>query len=155
MWKKCARCKLEKDVSEFGIKTGARDGLNSWCRPCAMEKRREYRKRGGQRALDQERAAQRRWKKRNPERVKAQDRRRNLRAKGWSVELYERLLEEQGGGCAICGAKPNGKALSIDHCHHTGAVRGVLCGLCNRGLGYFGDDVDRLMKAINYLKRAS
>ena len=70
---------------------------------------------------------------------------------------YERMLEEQGGGCAICGSsKPNGNSrrwLHVDHCHETGLVRGVLCSTCNSGLGSFGDDIGRLEAAVLYLKR--
>lgn len=49
-----------------------------------------------------------------------------------TVEDYDRLLKEQGGGCAICGYKPTGRRLSVDHNHKTGKVRGLLCMLCNK-----------------------
>jgi hypothetical protein len=42
--------------------------------------------------------------------------------------------------------------LSIDHCHNTGKVRGLLCDHCNKGLGLFKDNIDYLNKAIEYLK---
>jgi hypothetical protein len=66
---------------------------------------------------------------------------------------YEAQLAAQGGGCAICGyrPKPGGRRLNIDHDHKTGAVRGLLCARCNRGLGWFRDDPDRLEIAATYL----
>jgi hypothetical protein len=65
------------------------------------------------------------------------------------------LLDSQSGGCAICGYKFGQKVgdMHVDHNHKTGAVRGLLCDLCNRGLGYFKDQADRLIAASKYLTR--
>jgi hypothetical protein len=62
--------------------------------------------------------------------------RKPARAKelGVSDAEYDRLLEAQDGGCAICGATPKTRRLHVDHDHHTGAVRGLLCHRCNRAL---------------------
>lgn len=71
-----------------------------------------------------------------------------------TLEQYEALLAVQGGRCAICGGvNPSGRRLSVDHAHATKQVRGLLCGLCNRGLGAFRDDPILLRKAIGYLRR--
>ena len=48
-------------------------------------------------------------------------------------------------------AKELNQKLSIDHCHKTGKVRGLLCKHCNHGLGKFKDDVNLLKIAIDYL----
>ena len=75
-----------------------------------------------------------------------------IRMYGIDVPDYERLLEEQGGGCAICGKKPEERrALDIDHDHRTGKVRGLLCSNHNRGIGLIGDDLMSLVKALEYL----
>ncbi len=74
---------------------------------------------------------------------------------------YAKLLEEQKNKCAICGneetcidgrssdKKP--RRLSIDHCHSTGKVRGLLCHACNIAIGKFKDDIELLKKAITYI----
>jgi len=42
--------------------------------------------------------------------------------------------------------------LAIDHNHHTNQVRGLLCKQCNRALGLFGDSINTIENALNYLK---
>ena len=56
--------------------------------------------------------------------------------------------------CAICGDLPGTRRHSLDHCHVSGRMRGVLCNHCNSGLGFFRDDPRILQLAIDYLKRA-
>jgi recombination endonuclease VII len=67
---------------------------------------------------------------------------------GLSIERYDALLAEQGGGCAICGRT---ERLHVDHDHESGVVRGILCGGCNRALGCMDDDPERLVAAARYL----
>lgn len=78
-----------------------------------------------------------------------------IRNYGIDVADYDRMLEEQGGGCYICGKKPEKRALDIDHDHKTGKVRGLLCSNHNRGIGLLEDDISLLAKAIQYLARQS
>lgn len=64
---------------------------------------------------------------------------------------YDKLLEAQGGRCAICGSMRKYR-LNVDHDHKTGEVRGLLCRLCNgRLLTAARDSVDILEAAIDYL----
>ena len=92
-----------------------------------------------------------------PKRGKVFYRRRNLKEKyGLTEDSYEELLNSQNNGCKICGAKANtfDKPLSVDHCHTTGKVRGLLCNQCNTGLGMFKDNIETLQLAIEYLKES-
>jgi len=74
---------------------------------------------------------------------------------GISVEDYEQMLEDQNGGCYICGKKPEGKrALDIDHDHSTGKVRGLLCSNHNRALGLLGDDISLMLRSVEYLVKS-
>lgn len=73
---------------------------------------------------------------------------------GITIEKYEEFLLKQNSVCAIC-SKPEtikGKtSLSVDHCHITNKVRGLLCDSCNKGLGNFKDNPQLLEKAKIYL----
>ena len=63
----------------------------------------------------------------------------------------DRMEDEQGGNCYICGFPPDRRGLFVDHDHKTKEVRGLLCGSCNSGLGFFKDSMVNLMRAVRYL----
>jgi hypothetical protein len=44
--KKCTGCRLDKQLSEFAVSTGSKDGRSSYCRVCFKIKKRESRKQG-------------------------------------------------------------------------------------------------------------
>lgn len=107
------------------------------------------------------RAQARDWARRNPDRHKESRLRLSY---GITFADYQRMLTEQLGGCAICGAahckdfdprsgKP--RKLHVDHCHATGAVRGLLCSNCNKAIGLFHDAPERLRAAAAYLERTA
>ena len=88
------------------------------------------------------------------------DRRRHSRANkyknkyGITIEDYDRMLEDQGGRCAICRTNDpggSGSRFAVDHDHKTGKVRGLLCQNCNTGIGLLQDNVLILEQAIRYL----
>lgn len=74
-----------------------------------------------------------------------------LKKYGLDKDSYEVLLQKQKNKCAIC-TKEFISTPHVDHNHKTGKVRGLLCYPCNSGLGQFEDDIDRLKRAIKYLK---
>jgi len=76
---------------------------------------------------------------------------------GITTEEWNTMLEQQDGACAICGvtAEEYGKRFSIDHCHTTGVIRGLLCMHCNTALGHFRDDVESLERAVKYLEKVN
>ena len=74
---------------------------------------------------------------------------------GITQSTVEKMLESQGGRCAICPkTEPGGKQgkWHVDHDHKTGKVRGLLCAGCNLALGVFKDDKEMLKNAIKYLE---
>lgn len=136
-------------------------------RATGAERQRLYR----ERMTPEERERARQWQKayraKNLERVRAQGRawyhrnrdraRHNVLMKrhGISLEEFDRMLAEQGGGCAICGRPPNGHgALHVDHCHTTGKIRGLLCFSCNYAVGALQDEPDLFELAAEYLRAA-
>ncbi|WP_425576326.1 endonuclease VII domain-containing protein [Streptomyces glaucosporus] len=74
-----------------------------------------------------------------------------------SIEEFEARLIEQGMRCAICKEEfdpdIHDRKPVVDHDHKTGCVRGLLCHKCNLALGHFGDDVNRLLSAVEYLRK--
>jgi len=73
---------------------------------------------------------------------------------GISLDDYNKMFNEQHGGCAICGKHQSKlkRPLVVDHSHVTGVVRGLLCDKCNLALGSF-DGLEKIMQAVDYLKR--
>ena len=78
------------------------------------------------------------------------DRRYNLARYGLSVDDFEAMKTKQDGKCAICATVPD--RLCVDHCHSTGAVRGLLCNHCNNGIGFFRDNPTLLRSGARYIQ---
>ena len=68
-----------------------------------------------------------------------------------TAEQYRALVKNAAGRCAICDFA-FGDDFHVDHCHETGAVRGLLCNRCNYGLGWLDDSPPRVLAAYMYLK---
>lgn len=73
---------------------------------------------------------------------------------GMTIEDWNTMFVAQGSACAICREAHASEQWSVDHCHKTGEVRGILCRKCNTGLGAFDDDTERMIEAILYLSRS-
>lgn len=69
-------------------------------------------------------------------------------AYGLSLEQYEELLARASHSCEICSGTHR---LVVDHCHKTGAVRGILCDPHNKMLGNADDDPRALVAGAFYL----
>lgn len=76
-----------------------------------------------------------------------------------SLSDFREMEKNQDGVCAICSKRESvthkGKTrrLSVDHCHKSGAIRGLLCSRCNTAIGHLGECSDRLAIAIEYLTK--
>lgn len=127
--KVCTKCKEPKEVSEFNVRSASLDGLTTRCKGCLKI-----------------------WQDANKSYL------RHLKGDlkryyGITVEFFYGLLKKQDEKCAICRTdKPGGRGRwHVDHNHDTNEIRGLLCHKCNVGLGHFNDDVNLLVKAVNYL----
>ena len=96
------------------------------------------------------------WYHRNKDKALEKARIRNLAYYGLTPQDFDRMMDEQGGVCAICERPPKKMSLNIDHEHQKqekkrspesrkNRVRGLLCHRCNRALGLFGNDINMLM----------
>jgi len=152
--KKCKKCGITKGRAEFTImQSGPRVGhFAGYCKPCSSARTSGTYKQNH--ARDPNRYRQIEW----PSKLK--------RLYGITVADYNRLLEAQNGGCALCGTKnplpgnrsyvKNGKqtqrtVFDVDHNHTTGKVRGLLCTRCNRLVGLANDSADTARCLVEYL----
>ena len=90
----------------------------------------------------------REWNKKNPGKNNA---RRIKHLYGLTVEEWQRRVQEPCHICKKTSEQLGGVTMHIDHDHKTGAIRGTLCPLHNKGLGHFQDDPELMLEATKYL----
>lgn len=137
--KYCSICEQQKPATRehWYPNRGGKDGLRSWCKLCTNKDNRAREKRSKEK-----------WA--------------NTRKNGYlkqhygiSLEDYQKLLEIQGGKCKVCQTTDSGrktsKFLSVDHCHKTGKVRGIVCSTCNSIIGFIEktQDIKTTLKNLN------
>lgn len=137
--KLCSKCKQLKPQESFYInKIGTR---NASCRACRSAMHTQMDKARNKETM-------RIWRINNPDKSKSN----HLKSKyGIDSNKYNEIMLEQNGKCAICSDVS--RKLCVDHCHNTGAVRGILCHKCNTAIGMLDDDVPRIESAASYLRR--
>lgn len=132
--KQCTKCKIFKNINEYYFDNTTNKPKPN-CKICDRKRRQlpEVKKRD---ALV-----------RTATRIK--------RVYNISSDYYEYLLNQQNHKCAICKKREldSKGRLSIDHCHNTGQVRGLLCRSCNLGIGNLKDNISLLAEAIKYLEK--
>ena len=137
----CTVCKTSKPLSEYFANKRSSDGKGYRCKHCDTNARKTSRVK-------------------SPATKEGYRRRSLMCAYGITLEEFDNMLKSQGGACRLCGTfNPLGEgntgrviSFSVDHCHKTGRVRGLLCNPCNRGLGFLNDDPELLARAIKYLE---
>lgn len=121
--KTCCQCRVEKPKEEFSKDRTEPDDLQKRCKPC--QNLRGYFNR--------------------------------IHTKyGISQTEWQSLWNQQQGLCGVCRCiltPPPDYHTSVDHCHATGRVRGLLCTACNTGLGHFKDNAQNMLKAAMYIQK--
>lgn len=156
--RRCQGCEQVLPVSAFGKHVRDTFGLQPLCKPCTNVRNRQYVANHPDPEARRRRRAEQSAAllKKNP-RSYEQTRRYNLARFKYDLAAIEAMLAKQGGVCAICKQAEvtvrQGRvmALSVDHDHDTGRIRGLLCNRCNRAIGLFNDDADLLRTAARYL----
>lgn len=128
-------------MSSFSKKHDSSDGYAHTCKECHNKYAREV---WYPRNTERQKLASKMYKVNNKYQVIAQ-------RYGVKREVIESLYSGSKGKCAIC--KIESEKLVVDHCHSTGKVRGLLCIICNYGLGYFKDNPKSLSSAMKYLSK--
>ena len=137
----CKICNEAKPLTEFyqTVRNGEPYGYHGKCKSCYIKKQQK-----------------------NYDPIKKRD--ENLkRLYGIGLNEYNNLLDNQNGKCAICGTtEPGGRksgrggavdVFYVDHDHKTEKVRGLLCNVCNRTMGYVGENSGVLEEMIKYLQK--
>lgn len=94
------------------------------------------------------------WRAKNKDRVKETSKRARLKNRyGLTLEEFELMWADADGKCEVCRKQlVRGNSHALDHCHATGALRGLLCRSCNLALGYAADEPERLRALADYLE---
>ena len=119
--KDCAGCGRDLPLERYHHNPQRNDKRGSYCMDCAKVRSKRY----GRNTV--------------------------LRKYALTHEAYAAMLTAQDGVCRICRTPPRAKHLAVDHCHKTGAIRGLLCGSCNTSIGKLKDDPKLLLRAAQYL----
>lgn len=165
----CVRCNTTKPISEFRVgrykkRSGLHGlGISAFCTTCENADCRERYKANPTQMQDY----QKKYRAENLDYVKRRDARSKrswkmaLRRLGLTQEDYFRILETQGGVCAVCSQPPKihhcakfdlVPVLALDHDHQTGKFRGLLCVQCNLALGNLRENLESATRLVEYIK---
>ena len=134
----CIKCDLEKSLDQFNVANRPRaDGTRQRrhdCKDCQREYDLIYRE------------------KHKPTLQRRDSRRRYQDRHGLDFETASALSNPDNriGTCPLC---QHTTSLVLDHDHITDQRRDLICGACNKMLGFARESLDTLYNAIAYIKK--
>lgn len=162
--KVCKKCNNYKIYSDFNKSKDFKDGYYPVCRYCVKMYAKKWRNANKEKAngygrkynllhSKKHREASKKWQRLNPDKYKNISLKRTHKI---NISCYNNMLKQQNYSCAICKKhKKNFNInLSVDHCHKTGKIRGLLCSKCNTGIGFFNESKTNFINAIKYLNKS-
>lgn len=172
--KPCRVCLVDKDISEYYWDNKRHKARSHRCKGCT----KEYVRRHKREHIEHYKQTHSAYYQKNKVRIAEMDKLRrpahprprrtpqDHKRTQWSgflrryhrmtVAAYDALVLRQEGRCAICQRAPtedmSRRPLYIDHDHATGKTRALLCYRCNSAIGFFEEDEQVMLAAIQYLK---
>ncbi|WP_422097507.1 endonuclease VII domain-containing protein [Variovorax sp.] len=130
-----------------------RDALREAAQPGARAQyQQEYRAAKREQLLEAQRVRSRENYASNKAAYRARQRRQRVARYGLTPEQLTAILQRQEHQCPICQRFLSEATVpSIDHCHVTNSVRGVLCRRCNSALGMLEESPSNVERALEYL----
>ena len=83
---------------------------------------------------------------------KCQSNKDSIRRYGLDNNQILYILDEQNNQCPICLDNiDNRSKANVDHCHDSGAIRGILCQNCNTAVGLLSDNWKNFERGRDYI----
>jgi hypothetical protein len=136
----CSKCRMEKDPSEFSVKSSKTKKRSTICRVC----RNEYARNVWYPAnREKQIEASCKWKINNRSRALSKQ-------YGIPSEDIDIAMKRADGKCDVCGKE---STLVFEH-EHTGCiVRGFVCKRCNLILGLLGDKKEEIESSMALISK--
>jgi hypothetical protein len=129
---KCYVCKEYKPQEAFSTNASRKNGSQTYCKACGIEKQAE-------------------WYYKRKHGITLQERDNRLEIQDGKCAICFEDIKFNDGKAR---GSNTGEHAVVDHCHSTLKIRGVLCGHCNTGLGAFKDNPGFLLLAVEYLENS-
>ena len=144
--KNCAKCKIEKNTSEFYKDKNMKFGVGSRCKDCINAQNKSSDK------SSRRKEANEKFKQENPDYHADYNLKWNY---GITLAQKIQMFDDQNGSCANQECPTVFEDVSkahVDHNHKTGEVRKLLCQHCNQALGHLRENARTIHGLGKYIE---